>query len=175
VVGAVLHNVVKTYLFNPPSVAIGLAVGGLALLVIERFLKVPHILSLDEIPWRQALIVGLFQCLAFWPGVSRSAATIIGGRLAGLDRRTSAEFSFLIAVPTLLAGIVFEMVQGLDALQASDLLVFVPGFVVACASAWLAIRGLLRLLTGGSLAPFGWYRLALALVIWVTFQGSVVA
>lgn len=165
IVAALARDAIKQYLFSPLTVAIGLGVGGVAILLIERWLGDKPLVGLDGLTWKNALVVGLAQVLALWPGVSRSAATILGGMGSGLDRRTSAEYSFLAAVPVLLGAGVYEMVKSLPTLQASDLLIFGVGFVVSFVSAWFAIKFFLRLVSSYSLAPFGWYRIGVAALI----------
>jgi undecaprenyl-diphosphatase len=116
---------------------------------------------------RDAAIIGLFQCLALWPGVSRSAATIVGGMLVGRSRATAVEYSFLAAIPAIGAAAMFALVRGWSDLTAADLPVFAVGFAAAFGSAWIAVTVLLRLVQTTTLRPFAWYRLALAAVILV--------
>src|SRR6185503_17731322 len=97
--------------------------------------------SIDELTWKHALLIGLFQAISFWPGVSRAAATILGGMILGLKRETAAEFSFLLAVPTIIGAAGLDLVKNLDVLQPSDGLLFAVGFIVAFVAAILAIRG----------------------------------
>jgi undecaprenyl-diphosphatase len=165
ILGAATRDVIKEYLFNPTAVAIGLVTGGTAILVLEARLPPFRFSGLDALTWRAALVVGLFQCLSLWAGISRAAATIIGGVIVGADRRTAAEFSFLVAVPTLFAAALYDLYLTLPILTVSDVPVFLVGFVVAFGAAWLAIRFFLRLLASHTLSPFGWYRIALALVV----------
>lgn len=164
-VGAATHSLIKERLFNPTTVAIGLGVGGLAILIIEGRNPKNQEFGLDTLTWRDALLVGLFQCLALWPGVSRSAATIFGGMLIGLERRTSAEYSFLAAVPALFAAAFFDLFQNLPYLLPSDALLFGIGFLAAFFSAWITVKFFLRWLGSHNLTPFGWYRIALAVMV----------
>jgi undecaprenyl-diphosphatase len=163
--GGVTHGLVKTYLFNPTTVALGLAVGGVAILFMERRQRVPRTIGLDALEWREALTVGFFQCLALWPGISRSAATILGGMAVGVERKTAAEYSFLAAVPVMVAATGLDLVKSLRILQSTDFPAFVIGFVTAFLAAWIAVKGLIQLLSRHTLEPFGWYRLAVALLI----------
>jgi undecaprenyl-diphosphatase len=163
--GGVTHGLVKTYLFNPTTVALGLAVGGVAILFMERRQIVPRTIGLDALEWREALTVGFFQCLALWPGISRSAATILGGMAVGVERRTAAEYSFLAAVPVMVAATGLDLIKSLRILQSADFPVFAIGFVTAFLAAWFAVKGLIHLLSSHTLKPFGWYRLAVALLI----------
>lgn len=165
VCGAAAHGFIKQYLFNPGTVALGLGVGGVAILLVERLWIRPGREGLGALQWRDALLVGLFQCLALWPGVSRAAATIIGGRIAGLERRTATEYSFLAAVPVMFAAIGYDLLKSWRHLELDGLPVFAVGFVVAWVSARLAVQFFLRLLSSHTLAPFGWYRLVVAGVV----------
>ncbi len=163
--GLVAHEWIKETLFNPFTVALGLGIGGVAIIVLERALSGRGKRGLDTLTWREAALVGLFQCLALWPGVSRSAATIIGGMVGGVSRETATEYSFFAAVPVLGAAAVYDLLSSLDVLQPSDIPIFAIGFVVAFISALAAIRTLIRFLGHHTLAPFGWYRIALALLV----------
>jgi len=165
VVGALARDVIKNDLFNPFTVAIGLAAGGLAILLVEGSLPPSRVEEVGGLTWREALLIGLFQCFALWPGVSRAAATILGGMLVGLRRQAAAEYSFLAAVPALTAAALFDLGRSLSILSAPDVPVFAIGFAAAFGSALLAIRFFIRLLGAGTLRPFGWYRLALAVMV----------
>jgi undecaprenyl-diphosphatase len=166
VAGALLHDAIKSRLFGPGPVAIGLAAGGVLILLVERFRPAPRIDGVDAIGWRQALAIGLFQCLAMWPGVSRSGATIVGGLLCRLERRTAATYSFLAAVPVMAAATVLDLYKGRGALTAADIAPFAVGFVVSFIAAWAAIRSFVAFLARHTLAPFAWYRLAIAPLVW---------
>ncbi len=165
VVGFLVHSYIKTYLFNPFTVALGLGVGGLIMIVAENRLPVSKINKIDELKPRDALFVGLFQCLAMWPGVSRSGATIVGGMLVGIERKTAAEYSFLAAVPVMCAASIYDLYKSRAFLSASDIPIFLIGFVVSFISAWFAIKFFIRLLGKYTLKPFGWYRVGMALLI----------
>lgn len=169
VLGALTHTLITDYLFSPATVAVGLGLGGVAILVVERVHPAPRHRGLDALRWQEALVVGLFQCLALWPGVSRSAATILGGMLVAVDRKTAAEYSFLAAIPVITAAATLELVTSLDSLNVSDLPLFATGLVVSFLAAWGAIRFFLRLLGTITLRPFGWYRITAALALLVFF------
>lgn len=160
--GAVGHGVIKTHLFSPTTVAIGWGLGGIAILLVERYRPAPIIAKLDQLTWRQALGVGVFQCLALWPGVSRAAATIGGGMMLGLGRRTAAEFSFVAAIPIILGASVFDLASSWHLLSLDDLWFFATGFVVSYVFAWLSVTVFLRFLQRATLRPFGWYRIVAA-------------
>ena len=162
-VGFVARKAIKAYLFSPVTVTLALAVGGVVILLVEKFLpKQRSQNTLDTITIKQALGVGMFQVLAMWPGTSRSAATIIGGMLLGLERRAAAEFSFLIAVPIMCVATGYEMLKMGASLSDDDLDMLVIGFIVSFGVAAVAVQGFIRLINKWTLAPFGWYRLAAA-------------
>lgn len=129
--GYLTHHAIKTYLFSTSTVALALVVGGLGILLAEKVRPLSRIKELDGITARQALMVGLFQCLALWPGTSRSAATIIGAMLCGLDRKTAAEYSFICAVPIMIAATSYDLLKTWRLLEAPDLLLFAIGFIVS--------------------------------------------
>lgn len=163
--GGVAHGFIKAHLFNPMTVAIGLGIGGLGILLLERFLPEVRMTGLDALSWREALTVGLFQCLALWPGMSRSACTILGGMSVGIERRTAAEYSFLAAIPLMFAAAAFDLYKSLPILHMPDIPLFGVGFIVSFLAALLIVKGFLRLLGRYTLTLFGWYRLAAASVI----------
>lgn len=165
-VGALAHKAIKTYLFGPITVVLALSVGGIAILLVEKFKPAPNVDELESITYRQALSVGLFQILAMWPGVSRSAATIVGGMLSGLDRKVSAEYSFLAAVPVMVAATGYDLYKEWQFLSISDISFFAVGFVVSFVSAALAVKTFIGLVQRWSLAPYAWYRIAVALVFY---------
>ena len=160
--GFLLHDTIKTRLFGTGPVAAALFAGGVAILIVEAFRPAPRIAGVDGITWREALAVGLFQCLALWPGVSRSGATIVGGLLCRLERRAAADYSFLAAVPTMVAATAYDLLKSRGDLAGSDLVAFAVGFVVSFLSAWAAVRFFLALLGRTTLRPFAWYRIAVA-------------
>ena len=170
VVGGLFHESVKKYLFNPTNVAIGLAVGAVWIILAERFMPKPEKTSVDGLTWKEALAIGCFQCLALWPGMSRSAATILGGMVVGLDRRSAAEYSFFAAVPMLLAACLFDLWENIGLLTMQDVPLFAVGLLVSFVSAWIAVRFLVRFVAHHTLEPFGWYRLAVAAVVFLAVR-----
>lgn len=167
VFGAAAHDYIKSHLFNSTTVALGLGLGGVAILLIERALPKVRTDGVDSLSWREALSIGFFQCLALWPGVSRSGATILGGMLIGVERKTSAEYSFMAAVPVMFAAVTYDLYKSLPFLQATDIPEFAVGFLVSFVSAWFTVKFFMRLLGRHTLVAFGWYRLAAAvLVLW---------
>ncbi len=164
--GALLHKTIKTHLFNPFTVAIGLGVGGAAILLVEKFVPPQKKAGLDAIDGRDALLIGLFQCLALWPGTSRSAATILGAMLIGLDRKTAAEYSFFAAVPVMFAATALDLYASFPYLSAADFPIFTLGFILAFISALLTVRIFIKIVSLRSLESFGWYRIAVAPLIY---------
>lgn len=166
--GLVAHSAIKEHLFSPLTVAAALAVGALAILLVERMPARKTTYSLDEISPALALGIGCFQCLSLWPGFSRSAATIMGGMILGTERRTAAEYSFVAAVPIMFAATGYDMLSSWRLFSPDDFLILAVGFGVSFVSAWVAVKGFIALLGRLTLRPFAWYRLALApVVLWV--------
>jgi undecaprenyl-diphosphatase len=166
VMGFFFHGILKAYLFSPLTVAWALGAGGLGILAVERWRPPSSVGSLDGIGWGQALGIGLFQCLALWPGVSRAAATIAGGMLNRLDRKTAAEYSFLAAVPALTAATLYDLYKSWHLLSSQDVPFFAVGFGVSFIAAWFAVAGFLRLLERWTLRPFAWYRIVITPLIY---------
>ncbi len=166
VIGLTLYKLVKGYLLGSIPIIVGaLVVGGIALILFERS-REPGGDEIDfaEITYKRALLIGLFQSLAIIPGTSRSAATIIGGSLLGISRRTIVEFSFMLAVPTMMAASLLDLLKNHDAL-ATNLPALAIGFVVSLGTAIVAIRSFLAFIKRRSFAAFGIYRIALGVVV----------
>ena len=171
VIGLTVYKAIKGYLLgNIPVVLTALVVGGIALIVFERF-QAEHAerdADFSEITYRKAFLIGLFQAIAVIPGVSRSAATIVGGSLIGVSKRTIVDFSFMLAVPTMIAASGLELVKGRSALAGHyDLLAV--GFVVSFITAIVAVKSFLGYIKRRDFAAFGWYRIVLAAVYFLVF------
>ena len=168
VIGLTVYGAVKTYLLgNVTLVLLTLLIGGIALIVFERFrTSVDTEVDFTEITYRRAFLIGLFQAIAVIPGVSRSAATIVGGSLIGVSKRTIVEFTFMLAVPTMLAATGLELVKSRDALVGHYGMLAV-GFVVSFITAIIAIKSFLGYIKKRSFAAFGWYRIALAVAYYL--------
>lgn len=164
--GYLTHHYIKEHLFSPVTVAWALGVGGIGILLSERFKPEPRVSGVDGITYRQAFLIGLFQCLSLWPGVSRAAATIIGGLFSGLDRKVATEYSFLAAVPVMVAATSYDLLKAWEYLQISDLTFFAVGFTVSFISALAAVKTFIRLVQRWSLAPYAYYRIAVAPLIY---------
>ncbi len=166
VVGLPTDDWIEAHFFHPLPVAIALAAGGVAILLIERAKHRVTVATIDDIPWKLALYVGLIQVLAIlFPGVSRSGATIMGGLALGLSRLAATEFSFFLAVPAMLGASALKLWGVRHDLGASDLPVFGIGFVVSFVSALVVIRALVKFVSRRSFVPFAWYRIALGAVV----------
>jgi undecaprenyl-diphosphatase len=163
ILGLLVHDLIKKYLFSPYTVLIGLIAGGLLMIFAERKKGMPSTLSLDQLSYKQAFAIGLFQCLALWPGFSRSGSTISGGLLVGTDHRTAADFSFIVAVPMMVAASGLDLVKSYEYISSSDIPVFIVGFLTAFVAALFAIKFFLRLLSKVKLTPFAYYRFVLAI------------
>ena len=168
VLGLLFHSAIKGKLFAPLPIAIALFAGGILMIALERVLPSHDEGGVDTVGWRRALGIGLFQCVALMPGTSRSMATILGGRLLGLGRKTAAEYSFFAAVPVLSLAGAYDLLRGWGSLQRSDLGSYAIGLAVSYLVARLAIRFLMRVISRHTLEGFGWYRIALSLVVWFT-------
>ncbi len=169
IVGLLTHRWIKTYLFKPETVAGALILGGLVILAVESRRTEPRVHELKHVGLRSALAVGLAQCCALFPGVSRSGATIIGGMLGGMDRRVATEFSFFLALPTMLAATGYQIYNARDLLSAEDFLALGLGLLVAFFVGWAVIAGLLAFVKQHTLRLFGYYRIALGLIVLLVF------
>lgn len=162
-VTTILHN-------SLPVIAWAFVLGGVAMLAIERFRPAPQVTDAAETPIARALGVGLFQCLALIPGVSRSGATIFGGLLLGLDRRAAAEFSFFLAMPTMTAAFVLDFVEVKDHITADRAAEIAIGFVFAFLAAAVVVKPFLDFVTRVGFGPFAWYRIALGALMLAGLQ-----
>ena len=175
IIGFFVYKHIKAFLFNGPVVAAAFIVGGLIILWVERRAKpVVRIHSVDDMtPW-DAVKVGFVQCLGMIPGTSRSGATIIGGMLLGLSRQAATDFSFFLAIPTLIAAGLYSLWKERALLSMADLPMFSVGLVVSFLSAWVCVRWLLRYVASHDFVPFAWYRIGFGIVVLVTaFTGLI--
>jgi undecaprenyl-diphosphatase len=170
VLGVLFADLIHEYLFNPVTVAAALVVGGVIMLWAERRQHRVEVDHVDEMRWTHALKIGFIQCLAMIPGTSRSGSTIIGGLLFGLSRKAATEFSFFLAMPTMVGAAVYSGYKYRELFQPGDLPVFALGFVVSFIFAMIAVRGLLKFIASHSYAVFAWYRIAFGLLILATWE-----
>ncbi|MFW5487494.1 MAG: undecaprenyl-diphosphate phosphatase [Desulfovibrio sp.] len=169
VVGLIAHDAIKQYLFGPRTVALALFVGAIMILVVESMRRNERFLDLDDVTPFLAFGIGCFQCLALWPGFSRSASTIMGGMLLGTNRKLAAEYSFVAAVPIMCAATGYDFLKNYHLFSSNDLLFLAVGFGVSFVSAWAAVKFFIALLKRTTLRPFAYYRLILAplvLIFW---------
>lgn len=177
--GLIFNKAIKAQLFKPAPVAFAFVVGGIIILLAERRYRqrAPDsrlIESVDELRWQDALKLGLAQCAALIPGTSRSGATIIGGLFFGLSRRCATEFSFFLAIPTLLAATFYSLWKERALLSAADLPLFSVGSLAAFISAFIVVRWLIRYVSSHDFSLFAWYRIAFGfLVLWSAYSGAV--
>ncbi|HEF0063753.1 MULTISPECIES: undecaprenyl-diphosphate phosphatase [Citrobacter] len=169
VLGLIFHDTIKS-LFNPINVMYALVVGGVLLIAAECLKpKEPRAPGLDDMTYRQAFMIGCFQCLALWPGFSRSGATISGGMLMGVSRYAASEFSFLLAVPMMMGATALDLYKSWSFLTAADIPMFAVGFVTAFVVALVAIKTFLQLIKRISFIPFAIYRFIVAAAVYVVF------
>jgi undecaprenyl-diphosphatase len=171
-VGLAFATQIKDYLFNPVSVAIALVAGALVIFWVERWYArhgAPQVLRVDDMTWKDALKIGLAQCLSLIPGTSRSGATIIGGMVFGLSRQAATEFSFFLAVPIMFAASGYQVVKYRHLFSAADLAHFTIGFVVSFVAALVAVRALIRFVATHDFRAFAWYRIGLGLAVLAYF------
>ncbi|BCJ87021.1 undecaprenyl-diphosphate phosphatase [Effusibacillus dendaii] len=169
ILGLILNKFIKQHLFSPYTVLIGLVLGGILMIMAEKSRKSKFATELDQLTYGQAFRIGLFQALALWPGFSRSGATIAGGLLVGTNRKTASEFSFIIAVPMMIAASGLDLLKSYKTLSADDLTFFAVGFVVSFIVALLAVFSFLKLVSKVRLTGFAYYRFVLAALFWIFF------
>ena len=170
VIGLTVYKAIKSYLLGNVTVVLWtLLIGGIALIIFERFQqRDDRDVDFSEISYRKAFLIGLFQAIAVIPGVSRSAATIVGGSLLGVSKRTIVEFSFMLAVPTMLAASGLELVKNRSAINGNFEILAI-GFIVSFLTAILAIKSFLGYIKKRDFSAFGWYRIVLAIVFYLVF------
>jgi len=165
-VGFLFHHKIEEYLFNPTTVATTLILGGILILLIDRGRHQRGVDRIEAVGWGDALGVGAAQMASLIPGVSRAGATILGGLLVGLNRPVATQFSFYLALPTVSAASLFGLAKGLHLLTAADVLPLAVSFLAAFVSALIVIRTFLVYVRSHDLRPFGWYRIALGLIVY---------
>jgi undecaprenyl-diphosphatase len=168
IVGFLAHDWIKSRLFNPSVVALALIVGGILILLIERWAPRSVVDDVNQVPTRSAFGVGLAQVLSLIPGTSRSGATIMGGYALGLSRTAATEFSFFLAIPVMFAATGYDLLKSWSLLAAPDLPMFAIGFVVSFVSALIVVRLFLSYVSKHSFRAFAWYRIVLGVIVWVT-------
>jgi undecaprenyl-diphosphatase len=175
VLGLLFGKAIQAHLFTPAVVATTFILGGLVILWAEkRPRELVRVHDVDAMTWKDALKVGLVQCLAMIPGTSRSGATIIGAMLLGLSRRAATDFSFYLAIPTLVGAGAYSLYKQRALMALDDLPIFTMGLVFSFISAWMCVRWLLRYISTHSFTPFAWYRIAFGVVVLATAWSGLV-
>ena len=174
IIGLIFGKHIKAALFNPITVAVTSIIGALFILWAEKRKHTITVESVDDLSWRDALKVGFAQALALIPGTSRSGATIIGGLFFGLSRKAATEFTFFLAMPTLIAATIYEMYKERALLSLDDLGMWTVGFIASFISAFLCVRWLLRFISSHDFTVFAWYRIAFGLIVLVTYYTGAV-
>ncbi len=175
ILGLILGSTIKAVLFHPVPVALAFIFGGLLILWAEKRSHTVVAETLDGITLQQAFVVGLAQCLALIPGISRSGATIIGGLFLGLSRTAATEFSFFLGIPTLAGAALYSLYKARDQLSGSDIEIFAVGLAVSFLSALVVIRALLHFISKHSFVVFAWYRIGFGLLVLATAYFGLVA
>lgn len=172
VIGVIAYDAVRAAIQTPIIVAVMLILGGVAILAIERMVKQVRFSSVEELPFLTALKIGVVQCLAMVPGVSRSGATIMGALLMGVERKTAAEYSFFLAVPTMIAATVYALWKDRALLSLDDLGAIAIGFSTAFVVALLIVKAFVAMVSRFGFAPFAWYRIILGSValVWLLMR-----
>jgi undecaprenyl-diphosphatase len=165
IIGGLFHDLIKKIFFSDFVIAIALIVGGIVMIAIDRKPRESRVESLDNITPKNAFLIGLFQCLAMIPGVSRSGATIIGGMLLGLNRKIAAEFSFFLAIPTIGAASCYDLYKNAAQLSSPNILLIFVGLLTSFLSAILVIKWFVSFVSKHNFVPFGYYRIAAGALI----------
>lgn len=168
--GFFFGDLIQEYLFNPKTVAIALVIGGVALILIENRKREPRYNTTDELPIKNALLIGFIQCIAMVPGTSRSAATIIGGMLTGASRKTATEFSFFIAIPTMFAASGYSLLKSGFELTRNEWSSLAIGFIVAFIVAFFVVSKFIKYISKHDFKIFGYYRIVIGIIILLIFR-----
>ncbi|HEY4485935.1 MAG TPA: undecaprenyl-diphosphate phosphatase, partial [Nitrospiria bacterium] len=163
--GFLSHHAIKAYLFNPITVSLALVGGGIGILLIERMKHRGHVGNIDDLTLKQAFGIGMAQCLALFPGVSRSGATIMGGLMIGLERKVATEFSFFLAIPTMFAATAYDLLKNRNAMSLSDIPLFAVGFITAFISALVVVRRFVGFVSRHDFSAFAYYRIIFGAIV----------
>lgn len=174
ILGLAFGKAIKAHLFQPIPVALAFILGGVFILWAERRKHVIRIQSVDDLTWQDALKLGFAQAFALIPGTSRSGATIIGGLFFGLSRKAATEFSFFLAIPTLVVAGIYQLWKERELLNVDDIGMWAVGFIASFVSAFLCVRWLLRYISSHDFSLFAWYRIAFGLVVIGTAYSGMV-
>lgn len=178
IIGLLAYDFIKSVLFNPVIVSTSLIIGGVVLILIDKKVveKEQKIKDVIDLPYKNAIYIGFIQCLSMIPGVSRAAATIIGGVFNGLDKKQATEFSFLLAVPTMIAASGYDLLRTDIDFNSEQLVMLGLGLIVAFITAWLAVKVFLKIVMNYGFKHFGYYRIAIGLIflIYMASEGSLI-
>ncbi|MBN8529937.1 MAG: undecaprenyl-diphosphate phosphatase [Caulobacterales bacterium] len=164
VVGLLFHDFIKTVLFSPTVVCVSLIVGGFVLMAVDRWAPPPRSHDAMAFGWKTSLSIGLWQCLSIIPGVSRSGATIVGGLLQGVDKKAAAEFSFFLAIPTMVGAFALDFWESRDLMTADFLPTLAIGFVVSFLSGLVIVKTLIDFVGKHGFTPFAWWRIVVGVL-----------
>lgn len=170
ILGVLLHDFIKNVLFSPFIVAIALIVGGIAILAVEYSKPVAKVENVDDLSPVLSLKIGIIQCLSLIPGVSRSGATIIGALLMGVGRKAAAEFSFFLAIPTMMGAAAYDLYKNVDKLSGDDLSLILIGFVTSFIVALLVVRWFIGFIAKHGFSLFAWYRIGLGVIVLLFYR-----
>ena len=172
VIGAIAYKSIRLLLESPTTVAVALLVGGVVILILERMVKTVKVESVEAMPARTAIAIGVMQCIAMIPGVSRSGATIMGALLMGVERKTAAEFSFFLAVPTMMGATAYSLWDDRAILTLDDLNAIAIGLVVAFLVALIVVKAFVAIVGRFGFAPFAWYRIVVGAgaLLWLALR-----
>lgn len=166
ILGVLLESYIDAYLFSIETVIIGLFVGAIFMMIADKFAwKEPRVTSLDDLSYKQSFQIGLIQCLSLWPGFSRSGSTISGGVLLGLDHKTAADFTFIMAVPIMMGASGLSLFKNYKEINPDDMSFYIAGFISAFIFALISIKFFLKLISRIKLMPFAIYRIILAVIL----------
>lgn len=174
IVGLLAYDFIKGYLFNPVVVSVSLILGGVILILIDKKVvsQTSDLAEVEDISYRSAFFIGLFQCLSMVPGTSRAAATIIGGVFNGLDKKQATEFSFLLAVPTMMAAGGYDLLKSELTFTQEQIILLALGSGIAFISAWFAVKLFLKFVSNHGFTAFGWYRIVLGILFLIFMWGT---
>jgi undecaprenyl-diphosphatase len=172
VVGFLAYDFIKTYLFNSIIVAISLVIGGIVLILIDKkvVVQTSRVVNLEDITFRNAFFIGLIQCFSMIPGVSRAAATIIGGVFNGLDKKQATEFSFLLAVPTMFAATGYDLLKTPVIFSKQEIILLSVGLLIAFFTAWIAVKIFLKIVENYGFKHFGYYRIIIGILFLIMMR-----
>jgi len=174
IVGLLAYDFIKGYLFNPVVVSVSLILGGVILILIDKKVvsQTSDLAEVEDISYRSAFFIGLFQCLAMVPGTSRAAATIIGGVFNGLDKKQATEFSLLLAVPTMMAAGGYDLLKSELTFTQEQIILLALGSGIAFITAWIAVKLFLKFVSNHGFTAFGWYRIVLGILFLILMWGT---